>query len=479
MWAVPELLGQVCVAKAGQNEPVEASAVTSDQAALQPRSVGAALAATGHPMQAEPASKRESKPQDNGAEKAIVTEAKAPPKMTVEHESTLSKRAEVWQGGQGLSELPELLSRDDAFAIVKQARLLIAGEKEARRASKHTKASDKTLEDYAKKCARLDAEMDVLQHPWGHPIEVVMSRHAPKKQTFSAMRSALKRRVLGQIERGLKAQDELQRGGDLSQPWQQMVRELQHCLYDAAVIEGLDRVKLLDATGKKAVRSVSKRQQLPGLKQGWQDEFLVLNERSPTYRTAGVLLRYCGLRPAELEKGVVVTADAGVVNVTILGAKVREGLAGQPWRRFALARDSLPLWLIQSLDEDGPMAVVAQPDGLRAHLARLSEKLFPRRRSVGRRDVILSAYLFRHALVTELREDGWDTSDIAAVIGESTADTVAWYGLRRRGGGSVKPKKIAVVAGSIQTAVPVRPPDLSGLAIQVSRAKGSSKALRK
>jgi hypothetical protein len=93
--------------------------------------------------------------------------------------------------------------------------------------------------------------------------------------------------------------------------------------------------------------------------------------------------------------------------------------------------------------------------------------------------VILSAYLFRHALVTELREDGWDTSDIAAVIGESTADTVAWYGLRRRGGGSVKPKKIAVVAGSIQTAVPVRPPDLSGLAIQVSRAKGSSKALRK
>ena len=479
MWAVPVPLGQVCVAKAGQYESVEARGVTSDKAALQPRSVGAALAATEQSMQAEPASRRITKTQDNALEKAIVTEAKAPPNMTVENESTPPKSADVGPGGQGSADPPALLGRDEAFAIIKKARLLIASEKEARRASKHTKASDQTLEDYAKKCARLDAEMALLQYPWGHPIEVVMSRHAPKKQTFNAMRSALKRRVFAQTERGLKAQDELQRNGNLTQPWQQLVRELQHCLYDAAVIEGLDRIQLLDHTGKQAVRSTSKRQQLPGLKDGWQDEFIALNERSPTYRSAGVLLRHCGLRPAELEKGVVVTAEAGVVNVRIRGAKVRDGVAGQPWRQFALARAGLPAWFVQALDESGPMTVAAEPDGLRAHLARLSVKLFPRKRRAGKRDVILSAYLFRHSLVTEMREEGWDVCDIAAVIGESTADTVSWYGLRRRGGGSVKPKKVAILSGSIKTAFPVRPLDLSGLAQQVNRTASRSKVARK
>ena len=476
MWAVPVPSGQVCVAKAGQYESVEARGVTSDKAALQPRSVGAALAATEQTMQAEPASRRTPKTQDNAVEKAIVTEASTPANMRVEPESTPPKSADAGPGGQGLSKLPQLLGRDEAFAIVKKARLLISSEKEARKARKDTKASDSTLEDYAKKCARLDAEMALLQYPWGHPIEVVMSRHAPKKQTFSAMRSALKRRVLAQIAQALKAQDELQRNGNLSQPWQQMVRELQHCLHDAAVIDGLDRIQLLEMTGKQAVRSVSKRQQLRGLRDGWQDEFLALNERSPTYRSAGVLLRHCGLRPAELEKGAVVTADAGVVNVKIQGAKVRPGVAGQPWRQFALARESLPAWFIQALDAGGPMSVVAEPDGLRAHLARLSVKLFPRK-GTGKKDVILSAYLFRHSLVTEMREEGWDTSDIAGVIGESTADTVAWYGMRRRSGGSVKPKKVVIVLGSIQTAVPVRPLDLSSLAQQVraSRSKGARK----
>jgi integrase len=452
--------------------------VTSDKAALQPRSVGAALAATEQSMQAEPASRRITKTQDNALEKAIVTEAKTPPNMTVENESTPPKSADVGPGGQGSADPPALLGRDEAFAIIKKARLLIASEKEARRASKHTKASDQTLEDYAKKCARLDAEMALLQYPWGHPIEVVMSRHAPKKQTFNAMRSALKRRVFAQIERGLKAQDELQRNGNLTQPWQQLVRELQHFLYDAAVIEGLDRIQLLDASGAKAVRSTSKRHQLPGLREGWQDAFLALNEHSPTYRAAGVLLRHCGLRPTELEKGVVVSADATIVNVRILGGKVRAGVAGQPWRQFALAKESLPLWFVQSLDESGPVTVVAEPDGLRAHLARLSVKLFPRKRRASKHDVILSAYLFRHSLVTEMREEGWDVCDIAAVIGESTADTVSWYGLRRRGG-SVKPKKVAIVAGSIQTAVPVRPLDLSGLAQQVNGTASRSKAARK
>ena len=477
MWAVPDPPGSGSRSEGREYGQVEARGVTNNKAALLAPLVGAALAATGHSMQTEPAPSRPSKPQDNAADQAIVTEASTQTKITIDNESTSSKRANVGPGEQGLSEPPELLGRDEAFEIVKKARLLMASEKEARRARRDTKASDGTLEDYARKCVRIDAEMALLQHPWGHPIEVVMSRHAPKKQTFNALRTALKRRVLAQIAHGLKMQDELQRSGNMSRHWQELILGLRHCLYDAAVIDGLDRIQLLDVTGKKAVRSVSKRQQLPGLREGWQDEFLALNEHSPTYKSAGVLLRYCGLRPAELEKGVVVSADGDAVNVRILGAKVREGVAGQAWRQFALVRQSLPPWFVQALDETGTMTVVAEPDGLRAHLARLSVQLFPRKRT-GKKGVILSAYLFRHALVTEMREEGWDSCDIAAVIGESTADTVAWYGLRRRGG-AVKPKAVAIMPSSIQAAVPVRPPDLSGLTTQVSRRMSRSKPVQK
>ena len=366
MWVIPDPLGAGSRSVGRKYEPVEARGVTSDQAALLPQLVGAALVATGHSMQAEPASKRTSKTQDNAPEKAIVTGAKAPPIMTVDPESTLSKSENVGLVEQGLADPPSLLGRNEAFEIVKKARHLMAQEKETRKARRDTKASDGTLEDYARKCVRIDAEMALLQDPWGHPIEVVMSRHAPKKQTFNGMRTTLKRRVLLRITQGLSAQDELQRSGNMSRQKQELILGLRHCLYDAAVIDSLDRIQLLDQTGKQAVRSTSKRQQFPGLRDGWQDAFLTLNEHSPTYRAAGVLLRYCGLRPAELEKGVVVTATRGVVNVNIQGAKVWDGVAGQPWRQFALAKESLPAWFVQSLDESGPMTVVAEPDGLRS-----------------------------------------------------------------------------------------------------------------
>ena len=214
-------MGRTCTFRSGLRSkgraygPVEASAVTSDQAALLPQLIGAALAATGHPMQAEPASSKPSKPQDNAAGKAVVTEASALTNVRGERESTSSKRADVEPAEQGLSELSELLSREDAFEIVKKARHLMARENESRKARRDTKASDQTLKDYARKCVRIDAEMALLQHPWGHPIEVVMSRHAPKKQTFNALRTALKRRVLAKIAHGLKMQDELQRSGNM------------------------------------------------------------------------------------------------------------------------------------------------------------------------------------------------------------------------------------------------------------------------
>ena len=99
---------------------------------------------------------------------------------------------------------------------------------------------------------------------------------------------------------------------------------------------------------------------------------------------------------------------------------------------------------------------------MRTHLARISAGLYPRKYKEGQEDIILSAYVFRHALVTDLRGEGWTVEEIAAVLGESAAETANRYGLRpQRGSRDAEPS--AVVKGSTETCRPVRPADRTWL----------------
>lgn len=467
MWHVPNpsrLGPRSGVSQIVAPEPEQARTVTRDEAASQSRSGGAGLACDGHSIPAQPASKQSTSAKKDVIETGFETEKNG----TAAH--WLLANSPRMLPGSIIGLAPQ--ERDQALRIVRQARSLMTVEKEARRSRKDTPASDKTLQDYAKKCARIDAEIEHLQEPWGLPIEVVMSRHAPHRQTFNAIKSALKRRALSNVSGLLKTQDALQRTGDPDEAWAHVVRKLWLATVQVDVISGLDRTTLLELTDRQAVRSRSKRQQLKWLKPGWQDLFVTLNASSPTYKSAGVLLRFCGLRPVELEKGVVVTADNGLITVEIQGGKVRAGHAGQPWRRFALNEELLPMWFVEEVKKEGSIGVEVDPDDLRAHLHRLSERLFPRQNKPGKRDVILSAYLLRHALVTELREAGWDTADIAGVIGEATADTMHWYGLRARGG-ALKPKSVAIVVESLKTATPVRAVDRAKLNALIGKCKAS------
>ena len=74
----------------------------------------------------------------------------------------------------------------------------------------------------------------------------------------------------------------------------------------------------------------------------------------------------------------------------------------------------------------------------------------------------LSAYVFRHALVTELREAGWEEHEIAAVLGESAAETARYYG-KRTTAGAVRPVVTSIVKDSVQTSRAVRVVDTSRL----------------
>ena len=370
--------------------------------------------------------------------------------------------------------------RAQAFDIVKAARSMVQAQNEGRRARQDTPATAASLADYAKKCRQIDAEIDNLAPGSPNPLFEVMSRHTARQPTFSALKTALKSRGLARVKALLAEQGALQRTPQDSTAWTRAVQELQRAAREVQMIEALSWQDCLAFSGTKVKASMSKKRDLPKLPAGWQNRFLNVNQSSPTYRMAGVLLRHCGLRPKELAKGVHLEATAGGVRVRIEGAKVRQ-TAGQPWRQFMLLGEVLPEWFVDEVRSQASTVVRVSEDGLRAHLGRLSGLVLNanananangKAKRVTKGAPILSAYLFRHALVTQLREAGWDSEGIAAVIGEGSAATVRYYGTRVRTH-SRKPKPLAIVAVSVETARPVSPVDMSGLKrIQKKSAKG-------
>ena len=350
----------------------------------------------------------------------------------------------------------QALSDDEAIAIVKEARAVIAKDNRNRAKRTDTAPSKKTEADYQRKCARVDAEIDKLEEPLPSVLLAVMSAYAPKKQTFYAMRAALRWRAIEKVKELLRIQAAMRLEAVRSSRWQVCVKALNTALRELKEIEGITLEAALEYSKLKAKRANSKKYVLPRLEQGWRDDFLIANNRSEMYRVPVLLLRHCGLRPVELENGVEAELVGQKVNVRILGGKVRDG-RGQPWRKFSLTAQMLPNWFTALL-QDGKKIFTVNGDNMRTHLARISSKLYPRTHSPKRKDIIISAYVFRHALVTDLYLQGWTTEEIAAILGESSAETVAWYGLRPRGA-SRPLESSAIIKDSVETARDIKSRD--------------------
>jgi hypothetical protein len=370
------------------------------------------------------------------------------------------------------------LTEAEAFAIVKTARELLIENEAKRRARKDTPASEATIRDYQKKCRQIEAEIEDLGPGSRAPLLAVMAFHALSKQTFQALKSALRWQAWTQLQALMRSQDRLQRAGQRDETWKQLVVQLETIMDRIQSVDALNRDKCLRLIREAEKPSKSKRRMLPRLEADWRQRFLDINRSSATYRHAGVLLVHCGLRPTELASGVRVRWTPKGVRVLIAGAKVRD-TAGQPWRSFLLDPSQLPDWFVHELKRMRRMVITANADALRAHLYRQSQSVLNPRNRKDKEDLVLSAYVFRHALVTDLRENGWDTDKIAACIGESAEETLKHYGTRRhRGSRKVKPK-VAMVMQSVRTPREVKPRDKGGLkAVKGKKPGGKAPAPR-
>ncbi len=338
---------------------------------------------------------------------------------------------------------------DDGYvlALLKRARAFVLDEGGKRRAP-----SSRTAKDYARKCRHADTLLAAIPGSNHDALATLLARYAPSKNSFFAMRAALRWRLCNEAAENIKSMQRLYGTASKTVAFKSFASKLETICNQADVLASIKRADLLVAAAIESKPRRSKKLVLKRLDTDWRDQFLAANSSSPTYRHAGVILVTCGLRPDELQKGVLIERVGEHVRFTIHGAKVTQH-SGQQVRSMMAPATGLPDWFVEELsDEPRRFSVSAGP--LRQHLRRLSESMYPRRNP----PIVISAYCFRHALATDLRDDGWEIEEVAAVLGESVAETSLHYGFRLRGLGRGRQKPL-IVRGAVETTRPVRPPD--------------------
>lgn len=195
---------------------------------------------------------------------------------------------------------------------------------------------------------------------------------------------------------------------------------------------------------------LAKRKFTSRLPTDWRE--LVWNAIWPTsmaLRDAIAVLWLTGARPKELGEGITVeinreTPEWGEVLVfTIGGAKVskirdKNGVLhdrGQPERCIAVAIDSEPArYLAERIRRLGTRKICYHRKGISNRLSEVSRRVFPRRKEH------ISAYCFRHAFSSALKDSESERSTSAAALGHLSDYSQFRYGCKSRSGrGSQKP----------------------------------------
>lgn len=166
-------------------------------------------------------------------------------------------------------------------------------------------------------------------------------------------------------------------------------------------------------------------------------------QRGGQWLTPLCIMAACGVRPAEMAKGVRLRRgpNPDTIQVVIAGAKVNDKQRrGIPIRQITVstktaAGEPQP-WADHLLElvADGPSRfVLPSPSSFSHHVRDASLKLWPRRKSQA------SPYSFRHALAADLKTAGTDPVEIARVLGHASTRSQEAYGWRRRRGSGKGP----------------------------------------
>ncbi|MDP2440031.1 hypothetical protein [Rhodoferax sp.] len=313
-----------------------------------------------------------------------------------------------------------------------------------------TQASAETKSQYAKHCKRIDDWAD-----FDAGLSERVAHFAPKANTFNLIKAALKNRAIEFMHTALKAQAIHLETGDLASRLD-VAQQLKCAVEDYITLRKLDREAALKISGAKKLNAKSKLADVRHLPSDWRKQFLDLNEQSPTYRVTGALMCFTGVRPEELARGIRVQDDGASFRVTVNGAKVRAN-HGQETRSFCVRKAVMPKWLVAELTTNPRPLYSAEKSAMRKHLSRISALIKDKAPMPGGKAPIVSAYCFRHALVTDLRDAGWTDAEIAPVIGDRSASTVHDHYGEHSSVGKVRTKVSAIVKETVTATHAVKP----------------------
>lgn len=313
-----------------------------------------------------------------------------------------------------------------------------------------TSASAETKLQYAKHCKRID--------DWPAQdtnLSTRVAHFASKASTFNLIKAALKNRAIEFMCSALTAQAAFLEKGDLAGRLN-VAQQLKQAVDDYITLRKLDRDTALKISGAKKLNATSKLADVRHLPSDWRKQFLDLNERSLTYRVTGALMCFTGVRPEELERGIHLQDEGTLFRVTVSGAKVRAH-HGQEMRSYCVRKAVMPKWLVAELTTNPRPLYSAEKGPMRKHLSRISALIKDKVLMPGGKQPLVSAYCFRHALVTDLRDAGWSDAEIAPVIGDRSASTVHDHYGEHSSAGKLRKKVSAVLKESVTATHAVKP----------------------
>ncbi|MCF8038963.1 MAG: site-specific integrase [Desulfohalobiaceae bacterium] len=179
-----------------------------------------------------------------------------------------------------------------------------------------------------------------------------------------------------------------------------------------------------------------KRKSLAGLPEDWMIKVQrVVPEK---YQQATAVLQATGLRPSEIERGVLVMGEEDQVVVKIWGSKYDHKDKGHEYRILAFDRESAAGQLLDQHTlvghpDENPVRVSTPEnvslDAFTKAYKRACEK------ALGFRGRKMSVYSARHQVGSNLKAEGWDHDDIARAMGHQSTESQAHYGSNKQGKG--------------------------------------------
>ena len=350
------------------------------------------------------------------------------------------------------------ITKVQAFEIIARVRELVADSK--------IKAD--SAKDYEKKSQHLRSMMDAGEEPceakrWTNSLD----GYAGQPNSFRGNKAAVCWYLRQNLKDLLSQQGRHQRAGEFGAVWLKSVEQIAEMEQVYEAVYAYTRQVPKHVQGLVLPTGESKKRDLKVIAKKYPRWMALMRDGAAgtKYVDAQRVLELIGCRPEELEQGVTVT-QSGLHTVTfeVQGAKVTQS-AGQPWRRISLPIALLAEDWIFRLRAQGSFVVkIASKDGLRKSLQRISHRML-------KGVPYATAYVFRHAFATMLRDSGHTVDEIAAFMGHSVAETQRLYGFRKGGGRKVKPAQAS--GYSVEVPREVRPLKTNGLTSVLAKKKAS------